>query len=354
MIRGNCTIFLVLIALFCSAQTDSLHGFSFSMYGELYYSYDFANPENHERPNFLYNHKRHNEVNINMLLMKANYIQKDYRANLGFMVGNYAQYNLSSEPTWAQFINEANVGVKLSDKSDLWLDIGIMPSHIGFESAISADCWTLTRSMLAENSPYFETGIKLSYTTADKKLLVSLMYLNGWQKITKPDGFQRPSFGGQLNYKASDRLTFNYSNFIGSDRPDSLNAFRQFHNVYCQFEPNERFGIIAGFDIGFEKTQQLGFVSWYSPVIIVRQKIDQKTKIALRGEYYSDAENIIIRNGSSKGFHTLGLSANVDFDINDNLLVRAEGKLFHSKEKIFDEGTSQRNVAFTTSLNIRL
>ncbi|MBK8628485.1 MAG: outer membrane beta-barrel protein [Saprospiraceae bacterium] len=28
------------------------------------------------------------------------------------------------------------------------MDAGIFPSHIGFESAISADNWTLTRSLL--------------------------------------------------------------------------------------------------------------------------------------------------------------------------------------------------------------
>ncbi len=39
-----------------------------------------------------------------------------------------------------------------------------MPSHIGFESAVGSDCWNLTRSILAENSPYFESGIKLNYT----------------------------------------------------------------------------------------------------------------------------------------------------------------------------------------------
>jgi hypothetical protein len=56
------------------------------------------------------------------------------------MAGNYSQYNLSAEPTWAQFIYEANIGLKSSNKTNIWIDAGILPSHIGFESAISADC----------------------------------------------------------------------------------------------------------------------------------------------------------------------------------------------------------------------
>jgi hypothetical protein len=49
-------------------------------------------------------------------------------------------------------IYEANVGISLNKKNNLWVDAGVMPSHIGFESAISMDNWYLTRSLLAENS----------------------------------------------------------------------------------------------------------------------------------------------------------------------------------------------------------
>ena len=78
------------------------------------------------------------------------------------------------------------------------MDIGIMPSHIGFESAVSKDCWTLTRSMLAENSPYFESGAKLSYTTNNGKLQFSVLALNGWQRITRVEGNSLMSWGTQV------------------------------------------------------------------------------------------------------------------------------------------------------------
>lgn len=58
-----------------------------------------------------------------------------------------------------------------------------MPSHLGFESAVGIDCWNLTRSILAENSPYYETGIKLNYTNKKQDLYIAFHLLNGWQKI---------------------------------------------------------------------------------------------------------------------------------------------------------------------------
>lgn len=74
-----------------AAQSNFKNNFSFSAYGDIYYSYDFNNPSNHEKPNFIYNHKRHNEINANLLLIRANYQDEGLRANIGLMAGNYAQ-----------------------------------------------------------------------------------------------------------------------------------------------------------------------------------------------------------------------------------------------------------------------
>lgn len=191
------SLFICFISLTALAQNDSIKKITFSAYGEFYYSYNFSKPSNNQKSPFIYNHKRHNEINANLIMTKANFLDKYLRGNLALLVGNYAQYNLSNEPNWAQYIFEANVGVKLSKKHQLWLDLGIMPSHIGFESAISIDCWALTRSILAENSPYYESGIKLSYQSNNEKVNVAAMYLNGWQRIQKPNFIQRLSFGIQ-------------------------------------------------------------------------------------------------------------------------------------------------------------
>jgi len=69
-------VFLSLISQQIFSQNDTLKKLNFSAFGDLYYSYDFSNPQNHEKSNFLYNHKRHNEVNANLLLIKANYFRQ--------------------------------------------------------------------------------------------------------------------------------------------------------------------------------------------------------------------------------------------------------------------------------------
>lgn len=344
--------FCSLLAISANAQQTPKNHLIFSAYGELYYSYDFSEPIDHDKSSFLYNHKRHNELNANLLLAKASYQDEMVRANVGIMTGNYAQYNLSAEPTWAQFIYEGNIGVKLSKKHNTWLDAGILPSHLGFESAIGADCWTLTRGLYAENSPYFETGVKLSNTSKNGKLLIAAMYLNGWQRVKKPAGIQKPSWGLQINYKATDKLQLNYSNFIGSDKPDSLQANRHFHNLYAQYEPTSRLGIIAGFDIGSEKASDGQNNVWYCPVLIVKQKISNKTTLAIRGEYFYDRDQVIIATATTNGFQTYGLSANVDYDMHSRVKLRIEGKMFESKDPIFSKNTTS-NYSLTSCLAVR-
>jgi len=141
-------------------QLDS--AITLSAYAEAYYSFDMAQPDDHLRPGFFYSFNRHNEVNLNLGMIKLAYAKKNVRGNFALMAGTYAQYNLAAEPELLRSVFEANAGVKLSRTKNLWFDAGIMPSHIGFESAIGKDCWNLTRSILADNTPYYEAGARVS------------------------------------------------------------------------------------------------------------------------------------------------------------------------------------------------
>ncbi|WP_317897718.1 porin [Aurantibacillus circumpalustris] len=330
--------------------------FTLSGYVEAYYSYDLGNPTNHERPSFFYSFNRHNEANLNMGFLKANYTTGKVRGNFALMAGTYPQYNLAGEQGLLKNIFEANAGVKISNKHNVWIDAGIMPSHIGFESAIGKDCWNLTRSILADNSPYYESGVKLGYTSKNEKLYLAAMYLNGWQRIQRIPGNQTPAFGTQLTYKPSSKVTFNWSTFGGNELQDSLKAWRYFNNFYGQFQLTEKFGVIAGFDIGMQqmKKDTSAYNTWYSPVLIVQFKPTNKFRIAARGEYYSDENGVIIATGTTHGFQTIGYSLNFDYLPMENVMFRIEGRALNSKDKIFvmDNKASNMNYFVTTSLAI--
>lgn len=338
------------------AQEKEKSPLTFSGYIETYYSYDFGNPDNHLRPGFIYSHNKHNELNLNLGFAKVNYAKDNVRGNLALMAGTYAEYNLAAEQDLLRNVFEANVGVKISSKYNLWVDAGIMPSHIGFESAIGKDCQTLTRSILADNSPYYEAGVKIGYTSSSEKWYLAAMYLNGWQRIQKIDGNQTPAFGTQITYKPSGKITWNWSTYIGNEQPDSERKWRYFNNFYGQFKVSDKTNVTAGFDIGAQQTANgsSDYDVWYSPVVIVQYKPTAKIQLAARGEYYQDKQGVIIATGNENGFKTYGFSANFDYLVSDNVMFRVEARNLSSKDDIFlkDGNPTDSNTFLTTSLAI--
>ncbi len=317
-----------------------------SAYIEAYYLFDINNPASGNRPGFIYSHNRHNEFNINLAYFKFNYSAARLRANIAIMAGTYSNANLSAEPGVIKNIYEANAGINLSKKKQVWLDAGIFASHIGFESAVGKDCWNLTRSILADNSPYYESGIKLSYTSDNGKFFASGLVLNGWQRIQKVGGNSLPSFGWQITGKPTDKILINSSSFIGTDKPDSSRQMRYFHNLYAIFNVTDKFGITLGLDAGAEQKAKGSkqYNAWFSPILIARYQPIEQLALAARFEYYSDRNGVIIGTGTPNGFETFGYSINADVIPFANAMIRFEGRLFQSKT---DEIFEKRNSSFT-------
>jgi hypothetical protein len=323
-----------------------------SGYLESYYLHDFNHPTDNVRPGFTYSHNAVAKPSINLGFIKASFDNEQLRANLALGSGTYMRANYSAEPKGLQKIVEANIGFKLNDH--LWLDAGVMPSHIGFESAIGIDNWTVTRSMLADNSPYFETGVKLSYTSEDGRWYVSGLILNGWQRIQRPDGNTTPAIGHQLTYKPNEKLTLNSSSFIGNDQSDQGRRMRYFHNLYGQYQINEQWGIIAGFDVGAEQAERNSqrYKVWFTPILITQYKYSDKLSVAARAEYYQDKDQVIITTDTPNGFSTWSYSANLDYKLSNHFAIRAEIRKFYSKDNVFQErsGFSDQSVTAKTTV----
>lgn len=351
-------VLLAVCGITASAQNDSINKpFTVSGYAEVYYTADFNNPKNNNRPGFVYSHNRNNEVNINLAYIKTAYNTENVRANLALAVGTYMNANYAAEQGVMKNVYEANGGLKISKKHNLWMDAGVFPSHLGFESAVGKDNWTLTRSLFADNSPYFETGAKISYTSESGKWFVSGLVLNGWQRIQRVDGNSTPAFGHQLIFKPNEKLTLNSSSFIGNDKPDSIRQMRYFHNLYAIYQINKKFGLTAGFDIGAEQKAKGSnqYNIWYTPVLIAKYNATDKLSFTARGEYYQDEKEVIISTGTENGFKTFGYSFNLDYQVFPNLVWRTEIKNLSSKDAIFMNRTNEFNknsLTATTTLAI--
>jgi hypothetical protein len=327
----------------------------FSGYAEVYYAFDLARPADNERPEFLYNHKRHNEVTANLLLVHAEYERDGVRGAVGLMGGTYAQYNLAHEPVMMRQVYEARVGVRLAKRRELWLDAGIFPSHIGFETVIGLDNHTLTRSIVAENSPYYEAGAMLSYHPNDRFMLAALV-LNGWQRIQRPVGQTRPAFGTQVKFDDAGGTVLNWSTFMGWVGPDGMDIWRVYNNLYGSLN-SDSFGATLGVDFGVQRAAPAigptaeGVQGWFTVVGIFRQRFASRWWGIGRIEYFGD-DGVVIGGRS-----IAGVSLGSDLRINERAAWRLEARGFGSAAETFrlHDGTpSQVNLAFTTALCLKL
>lgn len=332
-----------------SAQDSS--STKISAYVEVYYGYDLSRPANGERPVLLYNHKRHQEFNANLALLRAEHEKDGIRAAVGLMAGNYAQYNLVDEPVMLRSIQEASVGLRLSSKRDLWLDAGLFPSHLGFESVVGLDCMTLTRSLLSENSPYFQAGAKLTYRPT-RRYLISVLALNGWQRFQRTTANSRPAFGTQFTYADGDGLELNWSTFTGSMGPDSAGVWRFFSNMYAKYD-GANSGMVLGLDVGVQESAILGGAAdgWMAVVAQYRQRVIGRWWLVGRIEHYLDDQGLVIQAGSVQS-----ASLGVDLRLDARASWRIEGRVLGDTDKRFTDmngAPSATNTAITTALMVR-
>jgi len=337
------------LSLACVAQAEGLPTspptapVQWSAYLETYQIHDFNQPADHRRPDFVYSHNLTDRPSVNLAVLKAALSTERVRGNLALGSGSYMRANYAAEPQGLRNLYEANIGFKLSDQHQLWLDVGVLPSHIGFESAIGIDNWTLTRSLMADNSPYFETGAKLSYTSDDGKWLLSGLLLTGWQRIHRPNGNTTPAIGHQLTYKPYEHLTINSSSFIGNDKSDAQRQMRYFHDFYVQWQLDPQWGLTAALDIGAEQASPGSerYSVWFSPNLILRYRYSDRLQFAGRLEHFNDQQGVIINTGTAHGFQTTGYSINMDYRLNNRMVWRNELRQLNSRDALFMQGDAR-------------
>ncbi|TGE29183.1 porin [Hymenobacter metallicola] len=318
-----------------------------------YYGYDFRHPNTTTRPAFLYSHNRQNEFTVNQGLVGLRYDNGQVRGAIGLQAGSYVAANYAAEDPVFKHLYEAYAGFRPFQKA--WLDVGIFSSHIGFESAISKDNWTLTRSVMAENSPYYEAGARFTYEVAPTLTLTGLV-LNGWQNIRENN--QAKAVGTQLQWKPTDKLLLNSSTFFGNEQPqDSVRRRRYFHDFYLSYAPTTQLSLALVFDVGKQENEQgAGRAdTWHTGAALVRYKLAEKWSATARAEYYRADRGVIINSSMPRmgdaAFKVHGASLTLDYAPARNVLFRVEGRVLQAPNPIFPrpDGTPAPSYGNLTS-----
>lgn len=210
---------------------------------------------------------------------------------------------------------------------------------------------TLSRSLVAENSPYYESGARVLYKPG-KGLFLSALILNGWQTIQRSIGQQRPAFGTQLQVINAAGTLLNWSTYWGTERPDSLGVWRLYNNFYATVE-GVRSRMAVGLDVGVQQrsVERNEADGWIALVAVARRRFAKRWWANGRIEYFVDDHGL-----ATAGVSMLGASAGLDLMLDEHAWWRVESRFLVDAEDRFlmADGTRQQlNTAFTTSFCLK-
>jgi hypothetical protein len=339
-----------------AAQTDTVPKVTVGAFVDGYYAYDFGRPRSHDRA-FTTQAARHDEINVNLAHLEARYTSPTVRGRLAVQAGTAVQFNYAgepdeiagSQPNLLPLIQEATAGVSVAP--GLWIDGGIFFSHIGSESWISADNPNYTRSLPAEFSPYYETGVRATWQVLPT-LTAQLNVVNGWQLISENN--HDKAVGIRLDWTPVAPLTLSYANFVGREAAAATGEHdvRFFNDFIARYAPSERALLIATADVGTQ-----GGSDWYAASLVGRWWLTPGLGINARIERLDDEDGIVAATGldTASGLVTNGASVGIDV-ARGAAAWRTELRTFFGGDAAVFPGrdaASRTGTALVTSLSVR-
>ncbi len=342
------------------AAPDTTPKITFGGFVDGYYAFDFNRPANFDR-SFTTQPARHNEFNVNLAYVEAKLDAPRVRGRLAIQAGTSVQSNYAGEPRTgsvsgpdlARLIQEAYAGVKVGNT--VWIDGGIFLSHIGMESFISRDNPTYTRSLVADYTPYYESGARLGWQ-ATPSLTAIFHVVNGWQNISETNAAK--SAGVRIDYAATPSTTLSYYNYVGDEGADSAknSQVRFFNGVGVKSSVTPTFVVLAELDYGTQqRASGSGSANWYGGMLTGRFQATPIAAIVGRVERYADKDQVIIVTGVADGFRVNGGSIGLDVAPQSRVLWRTEFRGFQGEKAVFPRhtgGPSKTGAFVVTSLGL--
>lgn len=353
----------LIVPAFAGAQAvtepDTALKVGFGGFVDSYYGYDFGRPVNIDRA-FTTQAARHNEFNVNLAYLDATLTGPRVRGRFAAQFGTSVQVNTAGEPRIGSYsgpelsrlIQEAYAGYRVTPT--LWVDGGIMLMPFGTESFISRDNWNYTRTIIAENVPYYGAGVRAIWQ-ATPAVTAQLHLMNGWQNISETN--EDKSLGARVDWVVSPGLTLAYDGFLGNDQRDSVDSrIRFFNEVYAQLTLSDRVALRATLDHGTqERANGNGSDNWNGYSLLARLQATPKIAVAGRFEGYSDPDQVIVGTGQDTGLRATGGSVNVDVIPISKFLWRTELRFLKARDPLFPDrdapgGLAKDNTLLVTSL----
>ncbi|MCX6141170.1 MAG: outer membrane beta-barrel protein [Candidatus Kapabacteria bacterium] len=316
---------------------------------DIVFSHSFDHPPNHQRA-YTLQPSRNDEFGLMLGHIAITANSSRVRGRLAFQEGWFTRVNYTGADTSWRFIQEASAGVRIAE--GLWLDAGILPSHIGYESMVARDNLVVSRCFGSDYTPYFETGASLTWSPSSD-LAITAVVVNGWQEIV--DINENLAFGSKVVFTPLPTFTVNWSTYVGNEQPRGAKPLtRFFNNFWIEWKPAPDVTIVGLADLCLQESASdnankqwyLGFISAWAFL--------PDWRVALRAEHYADPDHIFVTTPTGYHFVASSASLNVDFRPDPAILLRGEIRSMWADNPLYPSfdghSTSDTYVTFSTSI----
>ncbi|HWW60661.1 MAG TPA: porin [Thermoanaerobaculia bacterium] len=337
---------VILFLMTCVAA--SMHAeepISFSGFIDLAAVYNQNRPASHENfvPGTGTSGKRANELMLNLAQVQWSRTatpEQPIGFTLSLVAGDGTDVVHAGEPNGPgefRHVYQASVAYRL--RNGVLLEAGIYPSHIGLEGFYSRDNWNYTRSWLGEFSPYYQSGVKASYSL-NGRWSAQVHVLNGWQLIH--DNNDGKSIGTQLAY-ANGPLTASLNTFLGPELANDDHSLRKFVDLVVLYRVAPGLQLGGSLDVGAQERPDASDARWLGAGAFARYAFTDRHAVAVRAEQFRDRDAGITGAGQTLR------EATVTYELRprEHLILKLETRYDRSSARVFadDERTELLAIA---------
>jgi Putative beta-barrel porin-2, OmpL-like. bbp2 len=281
-----------------AAQTQPASVWQYGAFVDVGHLHDFNAPSNH-----LFRNRgttpRVDELDVNMTgvaLKKQASEASRWGAELTAHAGKDSElFGFSATApniggaNWLRHLGPTNVSYLAPIGTGLTVQGGIFNSLIGYDGLYAKDNFTYTRPWGADYTPYLMLGLNASYTVS-KNVTATLAMTNGYWHLAHANDV--PSVGGQVAYKASDRVTVKETVLYG---PHQANTSLEFWRVLSDSvveRKGERVTAAFEFQIGAENVDEPAMprALWMSAQLPVHWAVQGPWSVTVRPEFAWDRD----------------------------------------------------------------
>jgi hypothetical protein len=234
-----------------------------------------------------------NELNLNMTavyLRKAPTEDSRWGVEATFQTGDdslvfgYSATAPNLDGSWGlRHLGPTDVSYMLPVGKGLTLQGGIFSSFIGYDSLYAKDNFNYTRPWGADFTPYLMLGVNAQFLVT-AKLSVAAFVVNGYWHLADANGV--PSTGGQLSYKANERLSLKQTVLYGPHQSDtSIQFWRFLSDSIAEWKPGAA-TLAFEYQISEEKVATVGnpLALWMSSQLPMHYAFNKHWSATVRPE----------------------------------------------------------------------